>query len=143
MSKQPRHRGMPVPRHVLWAAFAVSVVGSFPIQAKTCLFGEATYKKVKEDPDETELVLEPATQARGILLRRGAYRHQYFLDMPNNPPPGYQMGIMDPLTQISYPTFYPLADSYKQINGWPRSDGPAPDWLMIKGLGWFRKVCPD
>lgn len=128
---------------VLWATLAALVVGGSPVEAKTCLFGDATYKNVAEDPQETELVLEPARQAKGIFLRRGDYRHQFFLDMPNNPPPGYQMGLMDPVTQISYPTYYPQDGGRNEINGWPRADHPAPDWILIKGLGRFRKVCPN
>lgn len=125
--------------------FCVALAAQFmsaPAQATTCEFGDATYVKVEKRAGEEKTVLEPANQANGIFLTTDGVRQQFFVDLPNNPPPGYEMGIMDAQTEKSYPTYIPSSDGKGQANHWPRNDETAPDWILIKGLGRFQKNCP-
>lgn len=116
---------------------------SGPVSATSCLFGDATYMKMKIETSETPLSLEAANKVNGIFLRRGEHSQQFFLDMPNSPPPNYKMGIMDTVTQISYPTFVIQADGDKPSNEWPADNRPAPERIIIKGIGEFQRVCPN
>lgn len=124
----------------LCAIFALLVTGA-SAEAAPCKFGDASYVNKQEGPDGKDLVIEPANQANGIFLRSGESRQQYFVDLPNNPSPGYQIGIMDARTWKSYPTFVPGETGNGQVNNWPGADEPAPEWILITGLGRFQRVC--
>lgn len=125
------------------AAVLVGALCSKVAFGKTCLFGDATYMKMPEYASEQPLILEPSNRVNGIFLRRGEYRHQYFLDMPNNAPPGYEMGLSDPVTQTSYPTFVIDEDGDTPENFWPSDNKPGPEKIIIKGIGKFQRVCPN
>jgi hypothetical protein len=107
-----------------------------------CTFGDATYERVEERPGDEPAVLEPFNQANGIFVKTGNKRRQFYVDLPNNPPPGYQMGIAHGETWKSYPTFVPGPGGEGQVNAWPGETETAPDWILIQGLGKFELRCP-